>query len=73
MSDQSVAGVLLRGADGSHYFIPETALSKFTVPGRPVSEDGSVMPADNPSLDAFSVRHTGGRGEPDKFTWLCAE
>ena len=32
MTDENPHGVLLKGADGSHYFIPTSDLSKYAAP-----------------------------------------
>jgi hypothetical protein len=56
MSDEKTDGVLLKGAGGANYFIPQTELAQFVVSGNP-DPDGTVA-ANAPRLDAFTVRRT---------------
>jgi hypothetical protein len=57
MSD-GTPGVLLKGEDGSHYFIPHTDLSRFSVGD--VGDAGDQVAQAAPRIDAFSVRRGGG-------------
>jgi hypothetical protein len=56
MSDQGNPGVLLRGDDGSHYFIPAGDLSQYAVDAEPDTADRVAGAA--PRVDAFSVAQT---------------
>jgi hypothetical protein len=59
MTDETPNGVLLKGADGSHYFIPATDLSQYAVPH--VTADVSDEVARTaPRLDAFSIDPSSG-------------
>lgn len=58
MAEEPTPGVLLRGADGSHYFIPHTDLSGFSVEDPP-AELGEHLDAKAPRLDAFQVQRAG--------------
>lgn len=54
MTGETPEGVLLKGSDGSHYFIPKTDLSQYAAPQ--VTDDASDQVARTaPRLDAFSV------------------
>ena len=54
MTDETPNGVLLKGADGSHYFIPHTDLSQYAAPQ--VTDDLHEQVASTaPRLDAFKV------------------
>lgn len=59
MADESTPGVLLRGADGSHYFIPHTELSGFSVENPP-TELAEHLEGKAPRLDAFQVYRASG-------------
>jgi hypothetical protein len=59
MADEPTPGVLLRGADGSHYFIPHTELSGFSVENPP-TELAERLEGNAPRLDAFQVHRTSG-------------
>lgn len=58
MSQEATQGVLLRGADGKHYFIPHTDLAGYELEGTP--ETGGQLEAGAPRVTAFAVQHTGG-------------
>lgn len=61
MTGESTPGVLLKGEDGTHYFIPHTDLSQYAVADvpEPLTAGGDV--AENvPRLHAFSVQRVGG-------------
>jgi len=59
MTDETRKGVLLKGADGSHYFIPATDLSQYAAPH--VTNDLSNQVAESaPRLDAFSIDPSPG-------------
>jgi hypothetical protein len=54
MTDEPPNGVLLKGSDGSHYFIPTTDLSQYSAPQ--VTDDLHEQVASQaPRLDAFSI------------------
>ena len=54
MTDETTPGVLLRGADGSHYFIPSSDLSQYGVADPPPEvKEGVASTA--PQVHAFSV------------------
>jgi hypothetical protein len=54
MTDETPNGVLLKGADGSHYFIPTADLSQYSVPH--VTDDmGDQVARTAPRLDAFPI------------------
>jgi hypothetical protein len=55
MTDVPEKGVLLRGADGSHYFIPHSDLSGFAV-DNPSDDVGQHLEANAPRLDAYDVQ-----------------
>ena len=54
MTDETKSGVLLKGADGSHYFIPDTDLSQYSVGAVP-DDVGNHVAKTAPRLDAFSI------------------
>ena len=57
MSGEPTPGVLLKGEDGTHYFIPHTDLSGYTVADVPAPLTAGGDVADNvPRLHAFSVQ-----------------
>jgi hypothetical protein len=59
MTDERTPGVLLRGADGSHYFIPDGDLSQYSVGDLPSDvRDGVASAA--PKVHAFSVERSAG-------------
>jgi hypothetical protein len=59
MTDETPSGVLLKGADGSHYFIPHADLSQYAAPH--VTGDLSDEVARTaPKLDAFSIDPSSG-------------
>jgi hypothetical protein len=58
MSDEATPGVLLKGADGKHFFIPHTDLSKYAVEGSP--DAGGELAAGAPRVDAFAVQRGAG-------------
>jgi hypothetical protein len=68
MADEPTRGVLLKGADGTHYFIPHTDLSGFTVEG-PSAEVGEHVQANAPRLDAYQVQQASAE-EPAAAAWL---
>lgn len=56
MTGESTPGVLLKGEDGTHYFIPKTDLSQYAVSDVPAPLAAGADVADNvPRLHAFSV------------------
>jgi hypothetical protein len=57
MSDEYTPGVLLRGADGNHFFIPHTDLAKYAVEGSP--DTGGELHA-GLRVDAFAVQQQAG-------------
>lgn len=57
MNDENTEGVLLRGAGGASYFIPQSELAHFAIPPK-LDPDESVT-ENAPHIDAFRVR-----GEP---------
>ena len=71
MTDAPTPGVLLRGADGSHYFIPHTDLSGFAVED-PAAEVGEHLDANAARLDAFEVQRAGGEA-PAAEAWLVGD
>ena len=59
MTDETPNGVLLKGADGGHYFIPAADLSQYAATH--VTDDMSDEVARTaPRLDAFSIDSSGG-------------
>jgi hypothetical protein len=54
MTDETPDGVLLKGADGSYYFIPATDLSQYAAP-QVTDKAGSEVANTAPRLDAFSI------------------
>jgi hypothetical protein len=61
VSEETTPGVLLRGQDGTHYFIPQTDLSAYAVTNVPEPLAAGADVADNvPRLHAFAVERTGG-------------
>jgi hypothetical protein len=54
MTDETQSGVLLKGADGSHYFIPAADLSRYAVGDIP-QDAGDEVARTAPRLDAFSI------------------
>lgn len=60
MSDEGTPGVLLRGADGSHFFIPHTDLSKYAVDGAP--DTGDAFENESLQVDAVAVQHSADEG-----------
>jgi hypothetical protein len=71
MADEPTSGVLLRGADGSHYFIPHADLSGFSVESPP-GELAQRVEANAPRLDAFQVRRASGDA-PAAEAWLVQD
>lgn len=65
MSDDGTPGVLLRGEDGSHYFIPHTDLSQYTVGAEPDTADRVAAAA--PRVDAYTVHRAGGSDDRVAF------
>ena len=63
MTDERTPGVLLRGADGGHYFIPEGDLSQYAVGDLPAEVSDGVARA-APTVPAFSVERS--TGSPDE-------
>ena len=57
MSDDGTPGVLLKGSDGSHYFIPHTDLSQFAVAS--ADDLGEQVAQAAPRVEAFTVHRTG--------------
>ena len=57
MTGEPTPGVLLKGEDGTHYFIPHTDLSGYAVSDVPkVLQAGADVAANVPRLPAFSVQ-----------------
>jgi hypothetical protein len=54
MNDETQSGVLLKGADGSHYFIPAADLSQYAAGDVPQDAADDVART-APRLDAFSI------------------
>jgi hypothetical protein len=68
-TDAPTPGVMLRAADGSHYFIPHTDLSEYTVE-KPPAEVGEHLDQNAPRVDAFEVQRAGGDA-PAAEGWLA--
>ena len=61
MTGETTPGVLLRGEDGTHYFIPKTDLSGYAVTNVPEPlSAGADVAANVPRLHAFAVERAGG-------------
>lgn len=60
MSDEATPGVLLKSADGNHFFIPHTDLSKYAVDPSP-DASGEVA-AGAPRVEAVAVQRPEGAG-----------
>ena len=58
MAEESTPGVLLKSADGSHYFIPQSDLSGYSVESPP-DELADKLDAQAPRVDAFQVQRAG--------------
>lgn len=57
MTGEPTPGVLLKGEDGTHYFIPHADLSGYAVSDVPkVLQAGADVAANVPRLPAFSVQ-----------------
>jgi hypothetical protein len=69
MTDAPTSGVLLRGADGSHYFIPHSDLSSYAVKD-PHPQAAEQVEANAPRLDAFDVQKAGEDAPPAE-AWLA--
>jgi hypothetical protein len=54
MSDETPNGVLLKAADGSHYFIPATDLAQYAAPHVTEDKTDEVTSAAL-SIDAYSI------------------
>jgi hypothetical protein len=65
MSDEATPGVLLRSADGNHFFIPHTDLSKYAVDAS--ADTGGEVAAGAPRVDAFAVQRPEGAAEAAAF------
>ena len=64
MSEEPTPGVLLKGEDGTHYFIPKTDLSGYAVSDVPAPLQAGADVADNvPRLHAFSVQRVAGASD----------
>jgi hypothetical protein len=59
MTDETPNGVLLKGADGSHYFIPATDLSKYAAP-HVTEEKTDDVTSTAQRLDAYSIDDSSG-------------
>jgi len=60
MTDETPnVGVLLKGADGSHYFIPATDLSQYAAP-HVTEEKSDEVTSTAPRLDAYSIDASSG-------------
>jgi hypothetical protein len=56
--------VLLKGEDGTHYFIPQTDLSGYAVKDVPEPlQAGADVAGNVPRLPAFSVQRTAGAAD----------
>jgi hypothetical protein len=62
MTDQTTPGVLLKGEDGSHYFIPHAEMSRYAVSNVPDEVSDGVAQA-APKVNAFSVERASGGTE----------
>ena len=61
LSKEPTPGVLLKGEDGTHYFIPKTDLSGYAVSDVPAPLQAGADVAENvPRLHAFSVQRVAG-------------
>jgi hypothetical protein len=54
MNDETPNGVLLKAADGSHYFIPATDLSQYAAPHVTEEKSDEVKRAAS-QIDAYSI------------------
>ena len=64
MSEEPTSGVLLKGEDGTHYFIPKTDLSGYAVSNVPEPlQAGHDVAANVPRLPAFSVQRAVGAAD----------
>jgi hypothetical protein len=54
MTDETPNGVLLKSADGSHYFIPAADLSQYAAPHVPEDKSDEVTSTAE-RLDAYSI------------------
>ncbi|HEX3291353.1 MAG TPA: hypothetical protein VHR46_08175 [Gaiella sp.] len=60
MSEEPTPGVLLRGEDGSHYFIPKADLAGYAAKNVPEALKAADVAANVPRLHAFSVQQRAG-------------
>ena len=60
MSDDGTPGVLLRGADGNHFFIPHTDLSKYALDSAP--ETGDAFETESVHVEAVAVQQSDDAG-----------
>ena len=60
MTDETPNGVLLKGADGSHYFIPATDLSQYAVAAHVTEEKSDEVTSAATQLDAYSIDASSG-------------
>jgi hypothetical protein len=69
LTDQPTSGVLLKGEDGTHYFIPHTDLSGYAVSDvpEPLTAGADVGP-NVPRLHAFSVQRVEPGSETTSVT-----
>lgn len=64
MTGEPTPGVLLKGKDGTHYFIPQTDLSGYAVSNVPEPLQAGPDVSDNvPRLPAFSVHRAAGASD----------
>ncbi len=64
MTGEPTPGVLLKGEDGTHYFIPQTDLSGYAVSDVPESlQAGADVAGNVPRLPAFSVQRGAGASD----------
>ena len=64
MTGEPTPGVLLKGEDGTHYFIPHTDLSGYAVSDVPEAlQAGADVAANVPRLPAFSVQRVAGSSD----------
>jgi len=70
MTDAPTSGVLLKAADGSHYFIPLSDLSGYAV-NDPHPQAAEHVEANAPRLDGFDVEQAGEDAPPAE-AWLVS-
>jgi hypothetical protein len=55
MDDEKTEGVLLKGADGTDYFIPQEQLSDFAIPPKLKPDESMTEDAPQLDLDAYQA------------------